>query len=196
MLYLTADELTDNILAQSEKAAAVIDSIDFNKTDFDHNSVIIPFLSNIFDFAVIILALESGCGAPNDCYKEPQKILASACRLSREMNSRMIRISEMRTEYDSFGGGSVFDIEKCLFFLTNYCEFMNGFLDISNSAQRIREHRSVICGFSDIVSEKTGRKKSSPLPKTEENSGDIAALLRQLIKETQRTNELLERLVK
>lgn len=195
MLYLTEDELTDNILAQSEKAAAVIDSIDFNKTDFDHNAVIIPFLCNIFDFAVIILALESGCGAPNDCYREPQKILASCCCLSREMSSRMIRISDMRTEYDSFGGGSVFDIEKCLFFLTNYCEFMSGFLDISNSAQRIRKHRSVICGFSDTVSEKTGRKKSSPIQTKEENR-DIAALLHQLIKETQRTNELLERLIK
>lgn len=196
MLYLTAEELTDNIVAQSEKAAAVIGSIDFKKTDFDHNSVIIPFLGNIFDSAMIILALESGCGTPNECYREPKKILDSACRLSSKMSSHIVRISGMRAEYGSFSGGSAFDIEKCLFFLNNYCEFMSGFLEISNSAQRISEHRNVICGFLETVSEKTGRKKTLPTQESEENSGDIAALLRQLIKETQRTNELLEKLIK
>lgn len=196
MLYLTAEELTDNILAQSEKAAAVIGSIDFKKTDFDHNSVIIPFLGNIFEYAMIILALESGCGTPNECYREPRKILDSACCLSSKMSGNIVNISDIRSEYGCFSGDSVFDIEKCLFFLTNYCEFMSGFLKISNSAQRIREQRDIICGFSETVAEKTGRKKTPPDEKSEKNSGDIAALLRQLIKETQRTNELLEKLIR
>ncbi|MBP3380620.1 MAG: hypothetical protein J6K77_07150 [Ruminococcus sp.] len=196
MLYLTTDELTDNILAQSEKAAAVIGSIDFKKADMDYNAVIIPFLGNIFDSAMMILALESGCGGVNECYREPRKILASARCLSSEMSGCIASISEMRAEYDGFGGGSGADIEKCLFFLRNYCNFMNGFLDMSDSAQKLRGHREVICGFADTVAEKTGRKKQASNRKPEEDIGGIAALLRQLIKETQRTNELLERLVK
>lgn len=196
MLYLTADELTANILAQSEKAAAVISSIDFKKTDFDHNAVIIPFLGNIFDSAVIILALESGCGTENECYREPKRVIASACCLSREMSRYMAGISDMRTEYDGFGGGSGFDLEKCLLFLTNYCGFMSGFLEKSVSARRLCEHKDIICGFAETVAEKTGRKKSAHPPKSEDKNNDIADLLRQLIKETQRTNELLEKLLR
>ncbi|MCM1529889.1 MAG: hypothetical protein NC093_07840 [Alistipes sp.] len=196
MLYLTADELTANILSQSEKAAAVIGSIDFKKTGFDHNTVIIPFLGNIFDSALTVLALESGCGTENQCYREPKRIVLSACCLSREMGRYMADISDMRAEYDGFGGSSGFDLEKCLLFLTNYCGFMSGFLEKSSSARRLCEHKDIICGFAETVAEKAEKKQTTQPQKPEDKDDNIADLLRRLIKETQRTNELLEQLLR
>ncbi len=184
MMYLTKEELVRNIAEQTERAFAVIEHTDFNSDKLNPNAVIIPFLSNIFDSALIVTALEDDANSENDCHRNALNLVMCSLNIKNSTKNFIRKIQELRQKYTIDGTKIPFDSDECLDFLNAYDCFMFEFIRNSKTVQEMDSMK--FSSFRNIV-EKLLKKNTT----AESNAISNDEILKQII----RNNVLLEEIL-
>ncbi len=183
MIMLTEEELVHSIAEQTERSAAVIGQTDLGRRDFDPTAVIVSSLSNIFESALVVLALEDGANDRESCYRSANKLVMSSTSVTNEQKGFIMEINAFRGEMslDSESGGS-FDSARCLDFLNSYDCFMYQFYQNSETVKRMRAEGSLDSGFVSFrnILEKLV-KKNMLASRSDAGSSDTAAKLDKVI---------------
>lgn len=137
MIYLTKNELVENIAVQTERAVAVIEHTDFNSSKLNPNSVIIPFLCNIFDSALIVMALEENSDSENDCHRNALNMVMCSLKVKTSTKNFIRQIQEARQKYTFEYTDIPFDSDECLDFLNAYDCFMFDFIKNSETVRNM-----------------------------------------------------------
>ncbi len=184
MMYLTKEELVKNIAEQTERAFAIIEHIDFDSDKLNPNTVIIPFLSNIADSALIVMALEENSDRENDCHRNAYNLVMCSLKVKNTTKDFIRKIQDFRQKYTSGKQDILFDSAECLDFLNAYDCFMFEFTKNSTTVQQMK-----VLKFSSFrnMTEKLLKKNAVT------ESGDIQA--NELLKQFIRSNSLLEELI-
>ena len=137
-------------------------------------------------------------------------ILRRAGKLNDDAESCLASMKSLRTVYTSDFPEMEFNQKDCMVFLNAYDNFMYIFYTSCPRVQRTLDHfgsdYKEICSmrenFLKNISGGTPQQTSAPViektalsPAEPEQNDDIAGLLRQLIAETKKTNELLTKLI-
>lgn len=189
MIYLTKEELVKNITEQTERAAAVIEHTDFNSDELNPNMIIIPFLSNIIDSALIVTALEEYADSGQDCHRNALRLVMSSGKTKTSAKNFIRQIQELREKYTLSGTSLPFDSGECLDFLNAYDCLMFDF--IKNSPTVKAAGNLKFSSFRNAVEKLLKKNKSAESAGSSEN-----ALLEQLLAENRRINEKLDRIIK
>lgn len=198
MIYLKCDELVRNIHDQTERAAAVIGHID--ALNFNPNTVIIPFLGNIFDSAMIVTALEINSDPQADCHRNAFAIVMVSSDINSEIKRFIKVITELRKKYSEYPKESAFDPDDCLDFLNAYDCFMFNFIKTSRTVIEMNKNGSIDLRFSSFrnMMEKI-LKKNIKTRNDQTKSNDFNAELVRLLVENNRllneNNRLLEKIL-
>lgn len=198
MIYLTEEELVKNIAEQTERAFAVIEHTDFaNSSDFNPNMVIIPFLSNIADSALIVMALERNSDNKNDCHRNALRLVINSDDVKKSTKDFIHQIQEFRRKYTSDGNDITFDSGECLDFLNAYDCFMFDFIKNSKTVRTLENLR--FSSFRNFV-KKLLKNSVSDKCNTEEN--ELVTLIRrnnslmeELIAESKKNNQILNNIM-
>lgn len=137
MIYLTKNELVENIAVQTERAVAVIEHTDFSSGKLNPNSVIIPFLCNIFDSALIVMALEENSDSENDCHRNALNMVMRSLKVKTSTKNFIRQIQEARQKYTFECTDILFDSDECLDFLNAYDCFMFDFIRNSETVRNM-----------------------------------------------------------
>lgn len=148
MRQLTEEELVRSIAEQTERSAAVIGQTDLSRKDFDPTAVIVSSLSNIFESALTVIALEDLSNDRGECYKSAGKLVMSSPAVTSEQKDFIRRINAFRGDMalDSESGGS-FDSGRCLDFLNSYDCFMFQFFKNSGTVKRMKSEGALEAEF-------------------------------------------------
>ena len=189
MRCLTEEELVRSIVEQTERSAAVIGQTDLSRKEFDPTPVIVSSLSNIFDSALTVLALEDAANDRDECYRSAAKLVMSSPAVSAEQKGFIRSISSFRSDMslDSESSG-VFDSRRCLDFLNSYDCFMFQFFKKSRTVIRMQSDGTLgndFVSFRNILEKLV--KKELLSTKTASGSPENEALLRRAL-------ELIEKL--
>ena len=189
MRCLTEEELVRSIVEQTERSAAVIGQTDLSRKEFDPTPVIVSSLSNIFDSALTVLALEDAANDRDECYRSAAKLVMSSPAVSAEQKGFIRSINSFRSDMylDSESSG-VFDSGRCLDFLNSYDCFMFQFFKKSRTVIRMQSDGTLgndFVSFRNILEKLV--KKELLSTKTASGSPDNEALLRRAL-------ELIEKL--
>lgn len=184
MMYLTKEELVKNIAEQTERASAVIEHTDFNSDQFNPNTVIIPFLSNIADSALIVTALEDDANSENDCHRKAFELVMRSIEVKNTTKNFIRKINEFRRRYTVEHTQTAFDSDECLDFLNAYDCFMFEFIKNSTTVQEMNNLK--FSSFRSMVS-RLLKKNTAPEP------SDISE--GELLKQVMRNNALLEEIL-
>lgn len=184
MMYLTKEELVKNIAEQTERAFAIIEHTDFNSDKLNPNAVIIPFLSNIFDSALIVTALEDDANSENDCHRNAMNLVMCSLKVKNTTKNFIRKIQELRRKYTLDGTQSSFDSAECLDFLNAYDCFMFEFIRNSTTVQEMNSIKfSSFRNTVDKLLKKNTMAESNNIPNDE------------LLKQVMRNNTLLEEIL-
>lgn len=189
MRCLTEEELVRSIVEQTERSAAVIGQTDLSRKEFDPTPVIVSSLSNIFDSALTVLALEDASNDRDECYRSAAKLVMSSPAVSAEQKGFIRSINSFRSDMslDSESSG-VFDSRRCLDFLNSYDCFMFQFFKKSRTVIRMQSDGTLgndFVSFRNILEKLV--KKELLSTKTASGSTENEALLRRAL-------ELIEKL--
>ncbi|MDE5763953.1 MAG: hypothetical protein K2I00_03200 [Ruminococcus sp.] len=184
MMYLTKEELVKNIAEQTERASAIIEHTDFNSDKLNPNSVIIPFLGNIADSAMIVTALDINGNNKTDCHRNALSIVMSSDKIKNTTKNFIRKIQDLRKKYTIDSGKSVFDSAECLDFLNAYDCFMYDFISCNNTVREMNILK--FSSFRNIVEKLL--KKNTPDLKHNNPENEI-------IEQIKRNNELLEKIL-
>ena len=183
MIMLTEEELVHSIAEQTERSAAVIGHTDLSRKDFDPTAVIVSSLSNIFESALVVLALEDTANDREECYRSAGRLVMSSSAVSSEQKSFIRNINALRKELslDSENGGC-FDSSRCLDFLNSFDCFMFQFFQKSTTVKRMKSEGTLSSEFISFhnILEKLIRKNIVSAKETA-GSSDIAAKLDSVI---------------
>lgn len=183
MMYLTKEELVKNIAEQTERAFAVIEHTDFSSDKLNPNTVIIPFLCNISDYALIVTALEENADSENDCHRNALSLVMESPKVKNTTKNFIRKIQELRRKYTIDGTDVPFNPDECLDFLNAYDCFMFEF--IKNSTTVHETDGIKFASFRNAV-DKLIRKS------TADTSGNSDG---ELLKQIMKNNSLLEELI-
>ena len=190
MRCLTEEELVRSIAEQTERSAAVIGQTDFSRSDFDPTAVIVSSLSNIFDSALTVMALEDAANDRNECYRSAAKLVMRSPAFTSEQKGFIRSINSFRSEIslETDGSGS-FSSDRCLDFLNSYDCFMYQFFQKSSTVKRMRSEGALGSGFVSFrnILEKLMKKDILANAKSSSGNAQNDALLKKM-------SELLERL--
>lgn len=189
MRCLTEEELVRSIVEQTERSAAVIGQTDLSRKEFDPTPVIVSSLSNIFDSALTVLALEDAANDRDECYRSAAKLVMSSPAVSAEQKGFIRSINSFRSDMslDSESSG-VFDSRRCLDFLNSYDCFMFQFFKKSRTVISMQSDGTLgndFVSFRNILEKLV--KKELLSTKTASGSQENEALLRRAL-------ELIEKL--
>ena len=189
MRCLTEEELVRSIVEQTERSAAVIGQTDLSRKEFDPTPVIVSSLSNIFDSALTVLALEDASNDRDECYRSAAKLVMSSPAVSAEQKGFIRSINSFRSDMslDSESSG-VFDSRRCLDFLNSYDCFMFQFFKKSRTVIRMQSDGTLgndFVSFRNILEKLV--KKELLSTKTPSGSPENETLLRRAL-------ELIEKL--
>ena len=189
MRCLTEKELVRSIVEQTERSAAVIGQTDLSRKEFDPTPVIVSSLSNIFDSALTVLALEDAANDRDECYRSAAKLVMNSPAVSAEQKGFIRSINSFRSDMslDSESSG-VFDSGRCLDFLNSYDCFMFQFFKKSRTVIRMQSDGTLgndFVSFRNILEKLV--KKELLSTKTASGSQENEALLRRAL-------ELIEKL--
>lgn len=183
MRCLTEEELVRSIVEQTERSAAVIGQTDLSRKGFDPTPVIVSSLSNIFDSAMTVLALEDASNDRDECYRSAAKLVMSSPAVNSELKGFIRSINTFRSEMslDSECSG-VFNRSRCLDFLNSYDCFMFQFFKNSETVRRMQsedelEHNFV--SFRNILEKLI--KKELLSTKTTSGSTENDAMFRKML---------------
>lgn len=205
-----SDSFIKNIIEHSERLTAIIENTDFSNHSLNPNIILIPSLWNNINDALIVWAMDTKPNYEEECRKKAEIILRRAGRLNTDAENWLATMKSLRTVYTSDFPEMEFNQNDCMVFLNAYDNFMYLFYTSCSRVQRAlnifgADYKSICSmreNFLKNISGETYEKtqlveekiaESSQSSQSEENS--IEALLRQLIKETQKTNELLEKIL-
>lgn len=183
MMYLTKEELVKNIAEQTERAFAVIEHTDFSSDKLNPNAVIIPFLCNISDYALIVTALEENADSENDCHRNALSLVMESPKVKNTTKNFIRKIQELRRKYTIDGTDVPFNPDECLDFLNAYDCFMFEFIKNSTTVQETDGIK--FASFRNAV-DKLIRKS------TADTSGNSDG---ELLKQIMKNNSLLEELI-
>ncbi|MCM1133402.1 MAG: hypothetical protein NC340_08020 [Ruminococcus flavefaciens] len=199
MMYLTKEELVKNIAEQTERACAVIEHTDFTAEKFNPNAVIIPFLGNIFDSALIVTALEDDGNSENDCHRNAVNLVVGSMKTKSSTRNFIRKIMELRQKYTLDSTEIPFDSDECLDFLNAYDCFMSEFIRNSHTVKELD-----ILKFSSFRN-KVEKLLKKNLTATENNSSADELinqlminnrLMEKILCENQRINQRLDDIIK
>lgn len=194
MMYLSCEELVRNINEQTERAAAVIGHIEPDK--FDPNTIIIPFLGNIFDSAMIVSALEINQNPQADCHRNAFSIVMASSGIKPEIKRFIGDITRFREKYSEGTGNSTFNSDDCLDYLNAYDCFMFDFIKTSRTVREMNGKGVIDLRFTSFrnMMEKILKKNMKAANDTAK-SGDSADEIIRLLNENNRLlKKILEKL--
>ena len=189
MRMLSEEELVRSIVEQTERSSAVIAQTDLSPEAPDPAPIIVSSLSNIFDSALIVTALEDSRNDRSECYKIAAALVLAAEGVSSDAKRFIRQISEYRSKFSLDGGNSGFSRDDCLDFLNAYDCFMFEFFKKSPTVKAMTERGEIsecFVSFRNILEKLI--KKEMLARREEAPSGDLAAVLAQ-------TNRLLEQVL-
>lgn len=198
MMYLTKEELVKNIAEQTERVFAVIEHTDFSSDKLNPNAVIIPFLCNIADFALIVTALEDNDNSENDCHRNALSLVMGSPKVKNTTKNFIRKIQELRRKYTLDGTDIPFNPDECLDFLNAYDCFMFEFIKNSTTVQetdgiKFASFRNMVDKLIRKSTANTGGNSDSELLKQIMKNN---SLLEELIAENRRINSRLDDIIK
>lgn len=199
MIYLTKEELVKNIAEQTERASAVIEHTDFSSDKLNPNAVIIPFLSNIADSALIVTALEDDTNIENDCHRNALNLVMCSLKVKNTTKDFIGKIQKFRKKYTLDGANIPFDSAECLDFLNAYDCFMFEFIKNSPTVQEMNNlkfssFRNMVDRLlkKNIVADSGNTQEDELLKQIMRNN----ALLEEILAENRRINNRLDNIIK
>lgn len=210
MVY-DSDTFIKNIIEHSQRITAIIEATDFNNHSLNPNIILIPSLWNNINDALVVWAMDTKPAYEEECRKMAEMILRRAGKLTADAETWLASMKSLRTVYTSDFPEMEFNQKDCMVFLNAYDNFMYLFYTSCPRVQRTLDYIGTdykeICSMREnFLKNISGGNASSQIePQTEKEMSididksepyDIALLLRQLIIETQKTNELLTKLLK
>lgn len=201
MMYLSKEELVKNIAEQTERAEAIIEHIDFNSDKLNPNSVIIPFLSNIFSSALIVTALEDSSNAENDCHRNAYELVMRSAGTKNNTKNFIKQIDTIRQKYTvENNGNNLFDSDECLDFLNAYDCFMYNFAENSTTLKNLKDRENIdfrLFSFRNMIEKILKKNLTLQKNKNLSNSyNSVSELLENILKEQKTTNEYLKNINK
>ncbi|MDE6784828.1 MAG: hypothetical protein K2J26_05595 [Ruminococcus sp.] len=184
MMYLTKEELVKNIAEQTERAFAIIEHTDFSSDKLNPNSVIIPFLSNIADSVLIVIALDDNDNSRTDCHRNALSLVMHSDKVKNTTKDFIKKIQDSRKKYTSDSGQSVFDSAECVDFLNAYDCFMYDFINSNNTVREMNILK--FSSFRNIVEKLLKKNTPDSVNNTHEN---------EIIEQIRKNNELLEKIL-
>lgn len=195
MMYLSKEELVKNIAEQTERAEAIIEHIDFNSDKLNPNTVIIPFLSNIFDSALIVMALEDSSNAENDCHRNALELVMCSVKIKNNTRSFIRQINNFKQKYILENTvNTSFDSDECLDFLNAYDCFMYDFAESSTTFKSLKNSGNInfrLFSFRNMIEKILRKNKSS-----DKNNNNPSAPYDSLTEQLRYNNELLENILR
>ncbi len=209
MVY-DSDSFIRNIIEHSQRITAIIEATDFNNHSLNPNIILIPSLWNNVNDALVVWAMDTKPAYEEECRKMAEMILRRAGKLSDDAETCLASMKSLRTVYTSDFPEMEFSQKDCMVFLNAYDNFMYIFYTSCPRVQRTLDHfgadYKVICsmrenflknisGGNAIVSTVSNSASEKSIPDELPTTDDTAELLRQILAETKKTNELLTRLL-
>lgn len=184
MMYLTKEELVKNIAEQTERAFAIIEHTDFSSDKLNPNSVIIPFLGNIADSALIVTALDDNDNSEFDCHRNALSLVMRSGKVKNTTKDFIRKIQDYRKKYTMDSGHSAFDSAECLDFLNSYDCLMYDFINSSNTVREMNILQ--FSSFRNAVEKLLKKNMPASVNNSQEN---------EIIEQIRRNNELLEKIL-
>lgn len=210
MVY-DSDSFIRNIIEHSQRITAIIEATDFGNHSLNPNIILIPSLWNNINDALVVWAMDTKPAYEDECRKMAEMILRRAGKLTDDAETYLASMKSLRTVYTSDFPEMEFNQKDCMVFLNAYDNFMYIFYTSCPRVQRTLDHfgtdYKTICSmrenFLKNVSGQTDISQNIPekpaVPQVavqeETENENIADLLKQLINETKKTNELLAKLI-
>ncbi len=190
MIMLSEQDLVRSIAEQTERSAAVIGQTDFSSASPDTTAIIVSSLSNIFDSALVVTALENEKNDRDECYRHAKTLVLNSPKVSADSKRFIRQIQDFRSRMALGSENGSFDRNECLDFLNAYDCFMFGFFKNSMTVKTMSEDKSInldFVSFRNIV-EKLLKKEMLARKEASAGSSDIASQLAA-------TNQLLEKIL-
>ncbi len=210
MVY-DSDSFIRNIIEHSQRITAIIEATDFNNHSLNPNIILIPSLWNNVNDALVVWAMDTKPAYEEECRKMAEIILRRAGKLTGDAETHLASMKSLRTVYTSDFPEMEFNQKDCMVFLNAYDNFMYIFYTSCPRVQRTLDHFGA--DYRDICSMRENFLKNisggaaaaasiQPTPAEEKTipaeipqTDDTAELLRQILAETKKTNELLTKLL-
>lgn len=210
MVY-DSDSFIRNIIEHSQRITAIIEATDFSNHSLNPNIILIPSLWNNVNDALVVWAMDTKPAYEEECRKMAEIILKRAGKLTGDAETHLASMKSLRTVYTSDFPEMEFNQKDCMVFLNAYDNFMYIFYTSCPRVQRTLDHFGAdyrdICSMrenflknisggtavSSAIQPAPAEEKTIPaeIPQTD----DTAELLRQILAETKKTNELLTKLL-
>lgn len=210
MVY-DSDSFIRNIIEHSQRITAIIEATDFSNHSLNPNIILIPSLWNNVNDALVVWAMDTKPAYEEECRKMAEIILRRAGKLAGDAETHLASMKSLRTVYTSDFPEMEFNQKDCMVFLNAYDNFMYIFYTSCPRVQRTLDHFGAdyrdICSMrenflknisggaavSSAIQPAPAEEKTIPaeIPQTD----DTAELLRQILAETKKTNELLTKLL-
>lgn len=210
MVY-DSDSFIRNIIEHSQRITAIIEATDFGNHSLNPNIILIPSLWNNVNDALMVWAMDTKPAYEEECRKMAEMILRRAGKLSDDAENCLASMKSLRTVYTSDFPEMEFNQKDCMVFLNAYDNFMYIFYTSCPRVQRTLDHfgadYKTICSMRENflknisgqadVPQNIPEKSTATTVEAEKNSDDesVTELLKQLINETKKTNELLTKLL-
>lgn len=210
MVY-DSDSFIRNIIEHSQRITAIIEATDFSNHSLNPNIILIPSLWNNVNDALVVWAMDTKPAYEEECRKMAEIILKRAGKLTGDAETHLASMKSLRTVYTSDFPEMEFNQKDCMVFLNAYDNFMYIFYTSCPRVQRTLDHFGA--DYRDICSMRENFLKNisggaavssaiQPAPAEEKtipaeipHTDDTAELLRQILAETKKTNELLTKLL-
>lgn len=210
MVY-DSDSFIRNIIEHSQRITAIIEATDFSNHSLNPNIILIPSLWNNVNDALVVWAMDTKPAYEEECRKMAEIILKRAGKLTGDAETHLASMKSLRTVYTSDFPEMEFNQKDCMVFLNAYDNFMYIFYTSCPRVQRTLDHFGAdyrdICSMrenflknisggaavSSAIQPAPAEEKTIPaeIPQTD----NTAELLRQILAETKKTNELLTKLL-
>ncbi|MCQ2490760.1 MAG: hypothetical protein MJ079_04130 [Ruminococcus sp.] len=200
---LSEEELVLSICEQSERSAAVIGQIDLSRNGFDPTPVIVSSLSNIFESALVVLALEDEANDRSECYRSADRLVLSSPAASSEQKGFIREINAFRSSMTlDFEDSGCFDSSRCLDFLNSFDCFMFQFFQNSSTVRKMRSDGNFSSDFISFrnILEKILKKNMLSSVKPEDDADmrtkldNVIGLLSRICDENIRLNQKIDEL--
>lgn len=210
MVY-DSDSFIRNIIEHSQRITAIIEATDFNNHSLNPNIILIPSLWNNVNDALVVWAMDTKPAYEEECRKMAEIILRRAGKLTGDAETHLASMKSLRTVYTSDFPEMEFNQKDCMVFLNAYDNFMYIFYTSCPRVQRTLDHfgadyrdicsmrenflKNISGGAAAAASIQTAPAEEKTIPAEIPQTDDTAELLRQILAETKRTNELLTKLL-
>lgn len=206
-----SDTFVKNIIEHSQRIMSIISVTDFGNHSLNPNIILIPSLWNNVNDAMIVWAMDTNPSYEEDCRKMAEFILRRAGVLGDDAENSLASMKALRTVYTSDFPEMEFNKNDCMVFLNAYDKFMYLFYSscprVQRSLSMLGVDYKIICSMREAFLKNVSGISSDTAPAAVENesfsgeneenneSENIASLLKLLISETKKTNKLLEQLI-